>query len=117
MKSNTIIKAKPNRSKGLIDFYAECNSTSYYIFSRKYRSVLYNHFKKGVLISNLFDYGKINGNQTLISTIEYMRSCLKSMEKEYQIQFLGDKRQDKLRNYSKFRKSYYGVYDYYDETA
>ena len=90
--NNKKIKAIHNERSGLLDFYAEDNRESYYIFSRKFRTPLYNYFKAGVPMNKLFDFSKTNRDQIIADTIDHMRSFLKYIEKENDIQLFRGKR-------------------------
>ena len=92
LMNNMNIKAIRNEHSGQLDFYAENNRESYYIFSRKFRVTLYDYFKAGVSMNKLFDFSRTHRNPIVANTIDHMRSFLKYIEKENDIQLFRGKR-------------------------
>lgn len=95
MNNNAIITGKFNPRSETLDFYAECNGEHYYIFTRKYRISLFNYFRNGVSIYKLFDFSRAHGNEVIINTLVQLKSALKYIEKEHDIQLLHGKRPGK----------------------
>ncbi len=85
MDNNTIITGRFNPGSEALDFYSEYNGEHYYIFTRKHKVPLFNHFRKGVSIHKRHDFSKAHGNEVIINTLVKMKSALKHIEKEYDV--------------------------------
>ena len=85
MKNNTYIIGNYNRNNNQIEFYAVQNGSRYYIFSRKYKQSLYEYFKNGIAMRNLFSDSRAKRNISIANILEQLRSHLKYVEKENDI--------------------------------
>lgn len=102
--NNTMIISRLNTTNSL-DFYAVKDEQSFYIFTRKFRPQLYNHFKNGVSLYRLFDFSRANGSEIVYNTLEQLRVHLRYIEKEYGIKIFKEKkntRKYKDRNFVDF---------------
>lgn len=107
--NNTRIISRLNSADSL-DFYAVKDEQCYYIFTRKFRPQLYDHFKNGVAIHNLFDFSRANGNVIIYNTLEQLRVHLRYIEKEYGIKLLKEK-----KNTRRYKERYFTDIRRYEE--
>lgn len=84
-----------NPAARTLDFYMESKGGSYYIFTRKYRRTLFNYFKNGVSIHTVFELKRAHGNDIVINTICQLKSALRYIEKENEIQIFDTRCENK----------------------
>lgn len=100
MKNVKIIGTLNERSN-LIDFFAEDEQESVYIFSRKYRTNLFNYFRKGISTRKLYDFTKTRRSSVVINTILQLRTHLRFIEKEYGVEILEKRGENKKPKYNR----------------
>lgn len=100
MKNVKIIGTLNERSN-LIDFFAEDEQESVYIFSRKYRTNLFNYFRKGISTRKLYDFTKTHRSSVVINTMLQLRTHLRFIEKEYGVAILEQRGENKKPKYNR----------------
>lgn len=100
MKNVKIIGTLNERSN-LIDFFAEDEQESVYIFSRKYRTNLFNYFRKGISTRKLYDFTKTHRSSVVINTMLQLRTHLRFIEKEYGVAILEKRGENKKPKYNR----------------
>ena len=85
----------------VLDFFAEDEQERVYIFSRKYRTNLFNYFRKGISTRNLYDFTKTRRSSVVINTILQLRTHLRFIEKEYGVEILEKRGENKKPKYNR----------------
>ena len=80
-----IIYCKNSATKGIIDFYITSGRDDIYLFSQKYRHSIYDHYNRGVLLKNAFDYKKVHGDRAIMNVMKRLPSTISYIEKTHNI--------------------------------
>lgn len=96
-----------NERCNLIDFYAEDGQERVYIFSRKYRTNLFNYFRKGISTRNLYDFTKTRRSSVVINTMLQLRTHLRYIEKEYGVAILEKRGENKKPKYNRRQETFW----------
>lgn len=87
MKEMFII-CRNTATKGVISFYIEDRSKSYFLFQQKFRHSTYNFYKKGIPVSQAFSYKKTHNDKAIEQVIRRLPAQIAYAEKEYNIAVL-----------------------------
>lgn len=87
MKEMMII-CKDSRTKGIINFYVEDKTGSYFLFQQKFRHSIYAFYKNGVPVSQAFSHRKTHNDKAIAHVIKRLPSQIAYAEKEYGIAIL-----------------------------
>lgn len=80
-----VIYCKDSNTKGIIDFYITSGGENIYLFSQKFRHSIYDHYNKGILLKDAFDYKKIHRNRAIMNVMKRLPATINYVEKTYNI--------------------------------
>jgi len=80
-----VIFCKDSKTWGVIDFYITFENEHIYLFSQKFRHSVFNHYNKGVLLKEAFDYKRIHGDRAIMNVMKRLPATIEYIEKTYNI--------------------------------
>ena len=83
-----MIICKDSKTKGIINFYAEDKTGSYFLFQQKFRHSTYEFYKNGVPMSRAFSHKKTHDDKAIACVIKKLPAQIAYAEKEYGIAIL-----------------------------
>ena len=87
MKEMVII-CRDSSIKGIINFYAENSTQSYFLFQQKFRHSTYNFYRKGIPMKQAFSHRSTHRDKAIEQVIRRLPAQISYVEKEYGIAIL-----------------------------
>ena len=87
MREMNII-CRDSNVKGIVNFYAEDRTSSYFLFSQKFKNSAYEFYRNGVPVSKAINYKKAHKDKGICMVIKRLPSQIAYAEKEYGISIM-----------------------------
>lgn len=81
----SVIYCKDSNNKGIIDFYITSENENIYLFSQKFRHSIYDHYNRGVLLKDAFDYKKVHRDRAIMNVMKRLLPTINYIKKTYNI--------------------------------
>lgn len=85
MRSEMYVICRNSPVKGIINFYVENDTESYFLFQQRFRHSAYDYYKNGIPIKKAFDHKKIGRDKAIQNVIRRLPDNISYIEKEYHI--------------------------------
>jgi hypothetical protein len=83
-----VIICRDSSIKGIINFYAEDDTRSYFLFQQKFRHSTYNFYKKGIPMRQAFSHRTTHRDKAIAYVIRRLPAQISYVEKEYGVAIL-----------------------------
>ncbi|MBR6385126.1 MAG: hypothetical protein IKS03_03270 [Ruminococcus sp.] len=83
-----VIICKNSSTKGIINFFAEDSTQSYFLFQQKFRHSTYDFYKKGIPVRQAFSHRSTHRDRAIENVIKRLPSQISYIEKEYGVAIL-----------------------------
>lgn len=84
----SVIYCKDSNNKGIIDFYITYGNENIYLFSQKFRHSVYDHYNRGVLLKDAFNYKKVHRDRAIMNVMKRLPLIINYIEKTYNIMIM-----------------------------